>query len=182
MISFLKNIKTNDPAVKSVFELFLYPCVYAMFFHRIGHVFYKYKFYFIARLLSQFSRFLTGIEIHPGATIGNNFFIDHGMGVVIGETTIIGNNVTIYHGVTLGGVGYSKAKRHPTIGDNVTIGAGAKILGPIEIGENSKVGANAVVLKSIPANSTAVGIPAKIKINNSDDKNHVVNLFGHYII
>ncbi len=182
MIKYIRNIKKNDPAIKSSLEVFLYPCLYSMMFHRIANPLYKLKMYFLARLISQVSRLLTGIEIHPGATIGHNFFIDHGMGVVIGETTIIGNNVTIFHGVTLGGVGYSKSKRHPTIGNNVVIGAGAKVLGAIDIGDNSKIGANSVVLKSIPANSTAVGIPAKI-INSSKDKpSNVIDLYGSYVI
>ncbi|MCU9812790.1 serine O-acetyltransferase [Paraclostridium sp. AKS81] len=130
--------------------------------HRIAHYFYKYKMFFIARFISQVNRFITGIEIHPGATIGSGILIDHGMGVVIGETAEVGNRVTIYHGTTLGGTGKDSGKRHPTVGDNVVIGAGAKVLGPITIGENSKVGANAVVLKDVPPNSTVVGIPGKI--------------------
>ncbi|MEG1255865.1 serine O-acetyltransferase EpsC [Clostridium sp.] len=160
------NIKKKDPAIKSTLETLLYPCLYAIIFHRVCSFFYKHEFYFLARLLSQISRGLTGIEIHPGATIGENLFIDHGMGVVIGETAVIGDDVTIYHGVTLGGVGYDKkGKRHPSIGNNVTLGAGAKLLGPITIGNNVKIGANSVVLHSIPDNSTAVGSPAKVVVN-----------------
>lgn len=159
----INNILENDPAAKSSLEvLFLYPSMQVMIFYRFSHKLYKKKFYFIARLISQFARFLTGIEIHPGARIGKGLFIDHGMGVVIGETAEIGDNVTIYHGVTLGGTGKEKGKRHPTVGDNVVIGAGAKVLGPVYVGKDAKIGANAVVLKDVPCNSTAVGIPAKI--------------------
>lgn len=159
----IKNILDNDPAAKSVWEvLFLYPSMHAIILFRLAHKLYNKKLYFIARVVSQFARFLTGIEIHPGARIGKGLFIDHGMGVVIGETAEVGDNVTIYHGVTLGGTGKEKGKRHPTVGDNVVIGAGAKILGPVYIGTGAKVGANAVVLKDVPCNSTAVGIPAKI--------------------
>lgn len=159
----IKNIRESDPASRSTFEIILlYPSVHVIAWHRLAHIFYHIHFHFIARMISQFARFLTGIEIHPGATIGKGLFIDHGMGVVIGETTIIGENVKLFHGVTLGGTGTNHGKRHPTIEDNVTIGAGAKVLGDITIGVNSKIGANAVVLKDIPPNSTAVGIPAKI--------------------
>lgn len=159
----IKNIMENDPAANSAFEvLLLYPSIHALIAHRIAHKLYTRRLFFLARLISQFSRFITGIEIHPGAKIGRGLFIDHGMGVVIGETAEIGDNVTIYHGVTLGGTGKEKGKRHPTIGDNVIIGAGAKVLGPIYIGSGAKVGANAVVLKDIPANSTAVGVPSRI--------------------
>ncbi|SKA84138.1 serine O-acetyltransferase [Clostridium sp. USBA 49] len=159
----INNVLKNDPAAKSKLEvLLLYPSMHAIIAYRIAHSFYKKKFYFIARLISQAARFFTGIEIHPGAKIGKGLFIDHGMGVVIGETAEIGNDVVIYHGVTLGGTGKETGKRHPTIGNNVVIGAGAKVLGPIYIGDNSKIGANAVVLADIPCNSTAVGIPAKV--------------------
>lgn len=158
----LKTIKKQDPAIKSTPEGFLYPCIYALLFYRISNKLYNHNFYFLARLISQFSRFLTGIEIHPGAKIGRRLFIDHGMGVVIGETAIVGEDVVIYHGVTLGGTGHHSGKRHPTIGNNVIIGCGAKILGPITIGDNSKIGANSVVVKPIPSNSTAVGIPATV--------------------
>lgn len=164
----IEYIIENDLAARSKIEVFLlYPSVHALIGHRIVNYFYKYKMFFIARLISQLNRFFTGIEIHPGATIGSGILIDHGMGVVIGETAEIGNRVTIYHGTTLGGTGKYSGKRHPTVKDNVVIGAGAKVLGPITIGKNSKIGANAVVLKDIPPNTTAVGIPAKIvKINN----------------
>ncbi|MDT8718514.1 serine O-acetyltransferase [Clostridium sp. 19966] len=159
----IENVKKNDPAARTSLEvLLLYPSMYALNFYRISHAFYKIKLFFIARLISQIARFLTGIEIHPGAKIGRGLFIDHGMGVVIGETAEIGNNVTIYHGVTLGGTGKEKGKRHPTVGNNVFIGAGAKILGPVLIGDNVKIGANSVVLTDVPAQSTAVGVPARI--------------------
>lgn len=159
----INNILQKDPAAKSKLEvLLLYPSVQALAAYRLAHVIYKKKFFFLARALSQLARFFTGIEIHPGARIGKGLFIDHGMGVVIGETAEIGDNVTIYHGVTLGGTGKEQGKRHPTIGNNVVIGAGAKVLGPIYIGDGVKIGANAVVLKDISCCSTAVGIPAKV--------------------
>lgn len=159
----LDNIIQNDPAARNRLEVFLlYPSVHAVIFYRVSHMLYELKLFFMARFISQLARFLTGIEIHPGAKIGKGFFIDHGMGVVIGETAEIGDNVTIYHGVTLGGTGKDKGKRHPTVGNNVIIGAGAKLLGPINIGDRTKIGAGAVVLKDVPSNSTAVGVPAKI--------------------
>ena len=159
----LQRVLDNDPAARNKLEvLILYPSVHALISHRIAHWFYKHKMFFIARLTSQLSRHFTGIEIHPGAKIGKGLFIDHGMGVVIGETSEIGDNVTIYHGVTLGGTGKEKGKRHPTVGNNVVIGAGAKVLGAITIGDNVKIGANSVVLKDVIINSTAVGIPAKV--------------------
>jgi len=158
----ISTIKKNDPAIHTTLEVFLYPSFKAQLYHKITSFFYKRKYYFIARLISEKAKRKTGIEIHPGATIGKNFFIDHGTGVVIGETTIIGNNVTIFHGVTLGGTGKEKGKRHPTIGNNVLIGSGAKILGNINIGDNVKIGANAVILKDIESNTTVVGIPGKI--------------------
>lgn len=159
--SLFKVIKEKDPAIKTKFEVLLYPCFKALIYYRIAHYFYQRKHYFIARYLSEKAKKRTGIEIHPGAIIGDNFFIDHGTGVVIGETTIIGNNVMLYHGVTLGGVTSDKGKRHPTIGDNVIIGCGAKVLGNITIGDNSKIGANAVVLDNVLENSTVVGKKAK---------------------
>ncbi|MBV1820033.1 serine O-acetyltransferase EpsC [Clostridium cochlearium] len=159
----INNVIKNDPAARNSLEvLLLYPSIHAVINHRIAHFFYKRKMFFIARLISQISRFITGIEIHPGAQIGKGLFIDHGMGVVIGETAEVGDNVTIYHGVTLGGTGKDKGKRHPTVGNNVIIGSGAKVLGPIKIGNNAKVGANSVVLKEVPENTTAVGAPARI--------------------
>lgn len=159
----IKNIMEKDPAANSFIEvLLLYPSITAVLNHRAAHILYNKKQYFLARLISQFSRFLTGIEIHPGAKIGKGLFIDHGSGVVIGETSEIGDNVTIYHGVTLGGTGKDKGKRHPTIGNNVIIGTGAKVLGPVNVGDGAKIGANAVVVKDIPKGATAVGVPAKI--------------------
>lgn len=155
-----KNIQQKDPAARNIFEvILLYPGFRALFFHRIAHFFYNIKLFFIARLISQLTRFFTGIEIHPGATIGKRLMIDHGMGIVIGETAVIGNDCVIYHQVTLGGTGKEKLKRHPTIGNNVLIGAGAKLLGPINIGDNVKIGAGSVVLKSVEKNSTVVGVP-----------------------
>lgn len=166
----LNKVMENDPAARSKIEVFLlYPTVHAMIAYRVSHFLYSKKIFFLARLISQLSRFFTGIEIHPGAKIGKGLVIDHGMGVVIGETAEIGNDVLLYHGVTLGGTGKDKGKRHPTVGNNVVIGAGAKVLGPIYIGDNSKIGANSVVLKNVPEGATAVGIPAKniVKIKNS---------------
>ena len=157
-----KNILEKDPAVTNIlYVILLYQGFHVLIFHKIAHFLYEYKLYFLARLVSQFARFITGIEIHPGAKIGKRLFIDHGMGIVIGETATIGNDCTIYHGVTLGGTGKEKKKRHPDIGDNVMIGCGAKVLGPIKIGANVKIGANAVVLKDVEKNTTVVGMPAK---------------------
>lgn len=154
----------NDPAARTKLEvLLLYQSIHVLIFYRIAHGLYKIKLFFLARLVSQLGRFFTGIEIHPGAKIGKGLFIDHGMGVVIGETAEIGDNVTIYHGVTLGGTGKDNGKRHPTVGNNVIIGCGAKILGPISIGDGAKIGANSVVLKDVPKGKTVVGIPAVIK-------------------
>ena len=169
MNNYLQSIIDRDPAAKSKLGIILtYPGVKAIFFHQIAHFFSVTKFDLIARIISQFSRFLTGIEIHPKAKIGKNLFIDHGMGVVIGETSEIGNNVTIYHMVTLGGISPSidsdnqrNIKRHPTLKDNVVVGSGAQILGPVIVGENAKIGANAVVTKDVPENAVMVGIPAK---------------------
>jgi serine O-acetyltransferase len=187
LISFLfypeiKAAQKKDPAVKSLLEVvLLYQGLHAIVYHRIAHFFYKIKFYFLARAISQLSRFLTGIEIHPGAKIGRGVFIDHGMGVVIGETAVVGDNVLIYQGVTLGGTGLEKGKRHPTIGNNVVIGAGAKVLGNITVGDNSYIGANAVVIKDVPANSTVVGVPARLtkqdgkKIELSLDHTHILD-------
>ena len=154
-------IRKKDPALKNNLEVFLYPSFRALIYYKISHYFYLKKHYFVARWLSERAKRKTGIEIHPGAKIGKNFFIDHGTGVVIGETTVIGDNVMIYHGVTLGGVSESKGKRHPTILDNVTIGAHAQILGNIIIGENAKIGAGAVVVHDVLKDTTVVGIPAK---------------------
>ena len=164
----LGRIVENDPAARSKLEvLLLYPCIHVEIAHRLSHFLYKHKWFFLARLISQIARFFTGIEIHPGATIGKGLCIDHGMGVVIGETAEIGDDVLIYHGVTLGGTGKDKGKRHPTIGNGVVIGAGAKVLGPIKVGDNAKIGANAVVVKDVPEGATAVGIPAKNIIRTS---------------
>jgi len=152
----------NDPAANGLLEVILaYSGLHAVTIHRFSHLLYRIGLRLLARIISQLSRFLTGIEIHPGAEIGSGFFIDHGMGIVIGETAEIGDNVVIFHGVTLGGTGKDKGKRHPTVRDNVLIGARATVLGPIEIGENAKIGAGAVVLEPVPANKTAVGIPAR---------------------
>lgn len=176
----LGKVVENDPAARNKLEvLLLYPCVHALIAYRIAHFFYKHKFFFIARLVSQLSRFFTGIEIHPGAKIGRGLVIDHGMGVVIGETAEVGDNVLIYHGVTLGGTGKDKGKRHPTVGNNVVIGSGAKILGPIKIGDNSKIGANAVVLKEVPEGATAVGIPAKIIVRSKAKIIEIKDLTGN---
>ena len=169
MNDFLQSIIDRDPAAKSKLSLILtYPGVKAVFFHRIANFFHLAKFHLVARIISQLSRFLTGIEIHPGAKIGKNLFIDHGMGVVIGETSEIGNNVTIYHMATLGGIAPSinsndqrQVKRHPTLGDCVVVGSGAQILGPVMVGTHAKIGANAVVTKDVPEHAVMVGIPAK---------------------
>lgn len=155
-------IRERDPAIKSSFEVFLYPSFKAILRYRLAHKLYKRKHYFLARWISQRTARKTGIEIHPGATIGKGLFIDHGIGVVIGETAIIGDNVTLYQGVTLGGTGKEKGKRHPTIGNNVMISAGAKVLGSFMIGENSKIGAGSVVLSEVPPNSTVVGVPGRV--------------------
>ena len=175
MNDFLESIKSRDPAAKSVLSIVLtYPGVKAVFFHKFAHLFHVAGFDLIARIISQTIRFFTGIEIHPGAKIGKNLFIDHGMGVVIGETSEIGDNVTIYHAVTLGGSSPSidserqrHEKRHPTIGNDVVIGSGAQIIGPVSVGNGARIAANAVVVKDVPENATMVGIPAKaVKLEN----------------
>lgn len=159
----IQVIFERDPAAKSVWEVILcYPGLHALIMHRIAHWFHKRGLVLLPRMISQFNRFVTGIEIHPGAVIGKGLFIDHGMGVVIGETTEIGDNVTIYQGVTLGGTGKEKGKRHPTIGNNVVISTGAKVLGSLKIGDNVKIGAGSVVLKDVPDNCTVVGVPGKV--------------------
>lgn len=158
----IKVIRERDPAIHSNMEVFLYPSFKAMIYYRMAHRLYKKKHYFWARLISQKGVRKTGIEIHPGAQIGKGFFIDHGHGVIIGETTIIGDNVTLYQGVTLGGTGKEHGKRHPTIGNNVMVSAGAKVLGSFAIGENSKIGAGSVVLEEVPPNSTVVGVPGRV--------------------
>ena len=158
----IEIIMERDAAIKSPVEVFLYPSFKAVLRHRVAHWMYKKKWYFLARWYSQRTARKTGIEIHPGAQSGKGFFIDHGSGVIIGETTIIGDNVTLYQGVTLGGTGKEHGKRHPTIGDNVMISAGAKVLGSFTVGENSKIGAGSVVLKEVPPNSTVVGVPGRV--------------------
>ena len=176
MNTYLESIIKRDPAARDKLSIILtYPGVKAVFFHHLAHNIWNYKFYLIARMLSQFSRFLTGIEIHPAAKIGKNLFIDHGMGVVIGESSEIGNDVTLYHGVTLGGISPSEnsddqrnSKRHPTLLDNVIVGSSAQILGPITVGECARIGANTVVLKDVPTNATMVGNPAKNISTNTD--------------
>ena len=167
---FFKNLKDDinavlerDPAARNALEVFLlYPGINAVMWHRVAHFLFVHHFKFLARCISQSVRFFTGIEIHPGAVIGKRFFIDHGMGIVIGETTVIGDDCTIYQGVTLGGTGKDTGKRHPTLGNNVIVGCGAKILGPFTVGDNSKIAAGAVVLSEVPPNSTCVGVPARI--------------------
>ncbi|WDH85226.1 serine O-acetyltransferase [Paenibacillus urinalis] len=159
----IQAVFDNDPAARSRFEvIFTYSGLHAIWAHRLAHHFYGWGWYTVARIISQFSRFMTGIEIHPGATIGNRLFIDHGMGVVIGETCEIGDDVVIYQGVTLGGTGKEKGKRHPTIGNNVVISSGSKVLGSFKVGDYSNIGANSVVLREVPPNSTVVGIPGRV--------------------
>ncbi|MEG2596898.1 MAG: serine O-acetyltransferase EpsC [Oscillospiraceae bacterium] len=159
----IRAIKERDPAARNSFEIVvLYSGLHAIMWHRPAHFLYRHRWFFLARLISQFSRLMTGIEIHPGAQIGRGVFIDHGSGVVIGETTEIGDGCTIYQGVTLGGTGKEKGKRHPTLGKNVLVGTGAKILGPFLVGDNAKIAANAVVLEEVPPDSTAVGVPARV--------------------
>ena len=177
----IESVKRRDPAARSTIEILLtYSGLHAIIMYRAAHWFHTRKMFVIARCISQFARFLTGIEIHPGAKIGKGFFIDHGSGVVIGETTEIGDNCLIYQGVTLGGTGKEKGKRHPTLGINVMVGSGARVLGPFKVGDNAKITANAVVLEEVPPNCTAVGVPAKIvkrngkKVTNSDlDQVHI---------
>lgn len=164
----IRAVRERDPAVKSTIEvLFCYPGLHAIMFYRVAHWFYKRRLFFIARFISAIARFLTAIDIHPGAKIGEGVFIDHGIGVVIGETTEIGNNVTIYQGVTLGGTGKEKGKRHPTVGNNVVVSSGAKVLGPFKVGDNSKIGAGSVVLKEVPPNCTVVGVPGRIVVKEN---------------
>ncbi len=178
MFSYIKSVLERDPAARW-WELLFYPCVYALFLHRIGHALWVAGIPILPRLISQISRFFTGIEIHPGAKIGRNFFIDHGMGTVLGETCEIGDNVTLFQGVTLGGTGKEKGKRHPTLRDHVVVAAGAKVLGNIIIGEHSKIGANAVVVTDVPPHSTAVGVPAHVvtlrgkRVSDADELDHV---------
>ena len=162
-----RSIKERDPAARNCAEVFfLYSGFHAVFWYRLSHFLYRHKLKFLARLVSQLTKWFTGIEIHPGATIGRGLFIDHGSGVVIGETTIIGDDCTLYQGVTLGGTGKETGKRHPTLGNGVMVGSGAKVLGPFKVGDNSKIASNAVVLTEIPPNSTAVGVPARVVRQN----------------
>jgi len=175
----LSIVFERDPAARSYLEILTtYPGVHAIIFHRIAHRIWKIKLFWLGRLISHISRFLTGIEIHPGAIIGSRFFIDHGMGVVIGETSVIGDDCTIYHGVTLGGTSWKQGKRHPTLENKVVVGAGAKILGPITICSGAKIGSNAVVIKDIPKNVVAVGIPARI-VQDTENK---ANAFRPYAV
>jgi serine O-acetyltransferase len=165
----IRSVFERDPAARSTLEVLLtYPGLHAVWIHRLSHRLWHWRLKLLARVLSQLARWFTGIEIHPGATIGKRFFIDHGMGVVIGETAEIDDGCTLYHGVTLGGTSWEKAKRHPTLGKNVVVGAGAKILGPITIGDNARVGSNSVVVKDVPAGATVVGIPARIVLAKDD--------------
>ncbi len=167
----IQSIFKRDPAARSVLEIFFsYPGFHAIRFYGLAHWLWLHKRYFLGRFVSHLGRFLTGIEIHPGAKIGRAFFIDHGMGVVVGETAEVGDDVTMYHGVTLGGTSWEKGKRHPTIGNNVVIGAGAKILGPVKIGDNTRIGANSVVIRDIPPNSVVVGIPGKVVFRVEGEK------------
>jgi serine O-acetyltransferase len=166
----IRCVFERDPAARSIWEVVTcYPGFHARLFHRLSHRLWKWNLKWLARFVSHLARWLTGIEIHPGATIGRRFFIDHGMGVVIGETAEIGDDVTLYHGVTLGGTSWDKGKRHPTLGNGVVAGAGAKMLGPIRVGDKAKIGSNAVVVKDVPAGATAVGIPARILENGRED-------------
>ena len=172
-----KQIARRDPAARGVLSvILLYPGFHALIYHRVSHLLYRCRLYSLARWNSQCGRFWTGIEIHPGAKIGSGLFIDHGMGIVVGETAVIGNNCTIYHGVTLGGTGHGKGKRHPTIGDNVLIGAGAKLLGPFTVGNNVMIGANAVVLSEVPDSATVVGVPGRIVRVEGKPVSHAVDL------
>jgi serine O-acetyltransferase len=171
MRDYIASIRQRDPAARSRWEILsLYPGVHALAFHRVAHRLWRWRLRWLARLVSQLARWFTGIEIHPAAKIGRRLFIDHGMGVVIGETAEIGDDCTLYHGVTLGGTTWLKEKRHPTLGNSVVIGAGAKILGPITIGDNARVGSNSVVVKDIPAGATVVGIPGRIVVPKDDAK------------
>ncbi|MFM2397449.1 MAG: serine acetyltransferase [Pseudomonadota bacterium] len=173
----MRSVFERDPAARSTFEvLTCYPGVHARVMHRLSHQLWRWQFKWLARFVSHIARFFTGIEIHPGATIGRRFFIDHGMGVVIGETAEIGDDVTLYHGVTLGGTSWKEGKRHPTLGNGVVVGAGAKILGPLTIGDNAKIGSNAVVVKDVPAGATAAGIPARVL--DEAKKNTGFNAYG----
>ncbi|MEW9798931.1 serine O-acetyltransferase [Alteromonas sp. CYL-A6] len=181
----INGVFHRDPAARNTFEVLTnYPGLHAIWLHRISHRLWKRGFKWLARSLSTFSRWLTGVEIHPGATLGRRFFIDHGMGVVIGETAVVGDDVTLYHGVTLGGTSWKAGKRHPTLENNVVIGAGAKVLGPITIGEGAKIGSNSVVVKDAPAGATVVGIPGRVVLGqkavseNQDKRAHIARKYG----
>ncbi|MEI7554927.1 MAG: serine O-acetyltransferase EpsC [Chloroflexota bacterium] len=179
IINEIKAIMERDPAARNVFEALLYPSLHAILFHRLAHRLYIWKVPFFPRLINQLSRFLTGIDIHPGAKIGQGLFIDHGTGVVIGETAELGNNITLYQGVTLGGTGKQRGKRHPTVEDDVLVGVGAKVLGAITIGKGARIGGGAVVLKDVPPYTTAVGVPARVvamRNGHSDENRRVENL------
>jgi len=167
----IRSVFDRDPAARNTFEVLTnYPGLHALLLHRLAHKLWLKNFRWLGRTLSTFSRWLTGIEIHPGAQIGRRFFIDHGMGVVIGETAVIGDDVTLYQGVTLGGTSWNKGKRHPTLNNGVVVGAGAKVLGPFEVGENAKIGSNAVVTKAVPAEATVVGIPGRIILKTDESR------------
>jgi len=173
----LAAYQARDPAARSKLEIFLlYPGVHAILFHRVSHWLYRHRLFFLARLNSQIARHITGIEIHPGARIGRRFVIDHGMGIVIGETTEIGDDVLLYHGVTLGGTGKDQGKRHPTIGNGVMIACGAKVLGPFKVGDGARIASNAVVLSEIPAEATAVGVPARVVRIAGEKKNYAADV------
>jgi serine O-acetyltransferase len=173
----IQTVFERDPAARNTIEvIFCYPGFHAIQFHRISHRLWKNHFKFLGRLVSQTARFLTGIEIHPAAKIGSGFFIDHGMGVVIGETAEVGDNVTLYHGVTLGGTSWKKEKRHPTIGNNVIIGAGASVLGPIKVGDNARIGSGSVVVEDVPPNTTVVGVPGKVVYGKRSENAAAIDL------
>ena len=179
----IRCIFERDPAARHLLEvLFTYPGLHAVIWHRIAHRFWSWRLHWLARIISALARWLTGIEIHPGAVIGRRFFIDHGMGVVIGETAVIGDDCTIYHGVTLGGTSWQKGKRHPTLKDNVVVGAGAKVLGPIDIGSGARIGSNAVIVKSVPDATTVVGVPGRvvqrIKPERDEKRQAIANKMG----
>ncbi len=179
----IKSVFDRDPAARSTFEVLTnYPGLHAIWWHRLNHKLWRANFKWLARFLSTIARWLTGVEIHPGAKIGRRFFIDHGMGVVIGETAEIGDDCTLYHGVTLGGTSWNPGKRHPTLANGVVIGAGAKVLGPLNVGENARIGSNAVVVRDVPAGATVVGIPgrvvAKIAVEVSEKRQHLAKKFG----
>ena len=176
----IQAVKERDPACRGALEVIIcYPGFHILFYHRLAHWLWRHNVRLLARMVSQTGRFYTGIEIHPGATIGRGFFIDHGMGVVIGETAEIGENVTLYHGVTLGGTSWRKEKRHPTIGDNVVIGAGAKVLGPFKVGDNSRIGAGSVVVNEVPPNSVVVGVPGRVTHRDGRQVGREIDLEQH---